>query len=165
MSHRQRRWFTLKESAQRRLVPRRSIRRVQSGLGRRTETFVPVPESDDDVGIDGGGHCPRNSRTQRRIDFRPDGIPGFPMPRYVSNGLLTLIGRTRTLVPSFSNKNLSPGPTPKARRISSGTVTCPLLVMRACFCTAHLHFLLYHKPPYSCEAGLKVLERSRFCGR
>jgi hypothetical protein len=63
------------------------------------------------------------------------------MPRYFSNGLRVRTGRTRTPLPSFSNSSRSPGRTPRARRISCGTVICPLLVMRACFFTAILQFL------------------------
>ena len=37
-------------------------------------------------------------------------------------GLLALIGRTRTPSLSLSNSSRSPGPTPKMRRTSRGTV-------------------------------------------
>ena len=63
------------------------------------------------------------------------------MPRYFSNGLLVRTGRTRTPLPSFSKSSLSPGRTPIARRISWGTVICPLLVILACFFTANPPFL------------------------
>ena len=52
------------------------------------------------------------------------------MPRYFSNGLLGRTRRTRTRPPSLSKGSLSPGRTPRARRISWGTVICPLLVHR-----------------------------------
>ena len=42
-------------------------------------------------------------------------------------------GRTLQPVPFVSNSSLSPARTPRARRISYGTVICPLLVIRACF--------------------------------
>jgi len=60
------------------------------------------------------------------------------MPRYFSNGLPARTGRTRTPEVSLSNSKLSPALAPKARRISLGTVICPLLVIRACFCKADL---------------------------
>ena len=41
-------------------------------------------------------------------------------------------------VPFVSNSSLSPARTPNARRISNGTVTCPLLVIRACLFTTIL---------------------------
>src|SRR5690349_5772750 len=62
-------------------------------------------------------------------------MPGLPMPRYFSKGLLVRTGRTRTSLPSCSKSSRSPGRTPRARRMSRGTVICPLLVIRACFFT------------------------------
>ena len=55
------------------------------------------------------------------------------MPRYFSKGLPVRTGRRRTPFPSFSNSSSSPGRTPKAARISWGTVIRPLLVICACF--------------------------------
>ena len=60
------------------------------------------------------------------------------MPRYFSKGLPARTGRTRIPELSLSNSKLSPALTPKARRMSRGTVICPLLVIRACFCKASL---------------------------
>src|SRR5712692_10046888 len=108
---------------------------IEGGLCQRIEGVVSVPQSHNDIRVDCGGHWPRNSRTRRRMAFLPDGVLGFPIPRYRAKGLLDLTGRTRTPLPSFSKSNLSPGRTPSARRISFGTVTCPLLVIRACFFT------------------------------
>jgi len=97
-------------------------------------------------------HRPRNSRILRTIAFRPEGHPGIPIPRYFANGLFSRTGRTRIAAPSSSKINLSPGPTPKARRISRGTVICPLLVIFACFLSAFRISLLYHTSPYILEA-------------
>jgi hypothetical protein len=69
------------------------------------------------------------------------------MPRYFENTLLPLTGRTRMPLPSLSNKSLSPLRTPSTRRISRGTVICPLLVILACFCIVpppRSYSLLYH---------------------
>ena len=81
---------------------------------------------------------PRNSQTQWRTALRPEGMPGFPMPRCFPNGLSALRGRIRTPLLSLSNSSRSPGRTPSVRRMSRGTVIWPLLVIRACFCTATL---------------------------
>src|SRR5208283_1670524 len=111
-----------------------SERRVQSRLCRQTESRITVPQRDDHVAVDGCCHLPRVSRSQRLIARRPDGIPGFPIPRYLANGLSILTGRTRTLSSPLSKINPSPDRTPSARRISWGTVICPLLVILACLC-------------------------------
>jgi hypothetical protein len=71
--------------------------------------------------------------------FLPDGISGLPMPRYFENALWLLTGRTRIPSPSLSNSSLSPLRTPSTRRISRGTVICPLLVIVACFCIVSPH--------------------------
>lgn len=120
-----------------------SQRSVERGLREGAESLVRVPQGNDDVRVDGSIHGSRSLRTDRITASRPEAIPGFPMPRYFPNGLLTLTGRTLILFPSPSNSSLSPGRTLKARRISSGTVICPLLVMRACFCisTSHPYFI------------------------
>src|SRR5438128_8964942 len=119
----------------------------EGGIQRRTrlriQRFVFVPQRCQDVRINRRGHRPRSSRTQRTTPFLPRAIPELPMPRYFSNGLLILTGRTRTSLPSFAKSSLSPAPTPSARRISCGTVTCPLLVIRASF------FMLNLPIPYS----------------
>ena len=85
------------------------------------------------------------------------------MPRYFSNGLRVRTGRTRTLTLSLSKSNLSPGRTPSARRISCGTVICPLLVMRAIFFMIGSPFLTiaYHSLPEqapTCRLGISRLE-------
>jgi len=74
------------------------------------------------------------------------------MLRYFENALLLLTGRTRIPLPSLSNRSLSPLRTPSTRRISRGTVICPLLVIVACFCIAHSVFLTLPHLPYSYEA-------------
>src|SRR5258708_2034228 len=71
--------------------------------------------------------------------FLPDGISELPMPRYFENALWLLTGRTRIPLASLSNSSLSPLRTPSTRRISRGTVICPLLVIVACFCMVSLH--------------------------
>src|SRR5207237_8907694 len=96
-------------------------------------SIVLVPDSNEHVAVNGGTHLPRNSRTHLTTAFLPRAMPGPPMPRYFSNGLLVRTGRTRTPPPSLSKSNLSPGCTPSALRISCGTVIWPLLVMRAAF--------------------------------
>jgi hypothetical protein len=111
---------------------------IESALGQRVESDVLVPQRNDNVGVNRGGHRPRSARIRRIMAFLPDRIPAFPIPRYLAKGLLDLTGRTRMTLPAFSKSNVSPGRTPKARRISWGTVTCPLLVIRACFFTATL---------------------------
>lgn len=83
--------------------------------------------------------------------FLPEGIPGFPIPLNLANGLLFLIERTRTPTRSSSNIRLSPGLIPRTRRISCGTVIWPLLVTRARFFTLAPRFLLYHRVPYLCR--------------
>jgi hypothetical protein len=110
-----------------------------------------VPKSNEDVGVNRSGHRSRSSRTHRTTAFLPQGMPRLPMPRYFSNGLLVRTGRTRTSLPSFSKSNLSPGRTPRTRRISGGTVICPLLVIRACFFKTTSYSLLYDKTPYFME--------------
>src|SRR5207245_8001387 len=55
---------------------------------------VLTPECNKDVRIDSCSHRPRSSRTHRRTAFRPREIPGVPIPRYFSNGLLVLTGRS-----------------------------------------------------------------------
>ena len=69
---------------------------------------------DEDIAVDSGAHRP-GLRTHSTTAFFPRAIPGRPMPRYFSNGLLVRTGRTRTLTPSVSKSNLSPGRTPNAR--------------------------------------------------
>ncbi len=61
------------------------------------------------------------------------------MPRYLENARVLLTGRTRTPLPSLSKSSLSPLRTPSTRRISRGTVICPLLVIVACFCIVSLY--------------------------
>ena len=61
------------------------------------------------------------------------------MPRYFEKALWLLTGRTRIPLPSLSNSSLSPLRTPSTRRISRGTVICPLLVIVACFCIVSPH--------------------------
>jgi hypothetical protein len=104
-----------------------------------------------DVSVERGCHEPRISRMCLSTAFLPAETPRVPMPLYFANGLFARTGRTRNPVRSFSKSNLSPGRTPRARRISCGTVICPLLVIRACFfiVSAPLHSLLYHIAPYS----------------
>jgi Protein of unknown function (DUF3309) len=77
----------------------------------------------------------------------------MPIPLYLANALFSRTGRTRIASPSSSKISLSPGPTPKARRISRGTVICPLLVIFACFFNAFLISLLYHTSPYILAPG------------
>ena len=89
-------------------------------------------------------HCPRRPRNQRPIPSRPEPIPGLPIPRYLANELLVLTARTRTPCSSLTNTKRSPARTPRARRTSRGTVTCPLLVSVACFCIPFSKSLLYH---------------------
>src|SRR5271154_1479622 len=122
---------------------------IQGRLGQQIERIVPVPERRDDVRVDRRRHCPRNLRIWRRIPFLPEGIPGFPIPRNFSNGSSIRTGVTRTSAPSCSKSKLSPGRTPRARRISCGTVIWPLLVIRAFFRTAIFRISLpYHNSPY-----------------
>ncbi len=86
------------------------------------------------------------------MPFLPEGIPGFAMPRYFPKRPSTRTGRTRTPLRSLSKSRLSPGRTPKVRRTSRGIVICPLLVIRARFCTfAHLCLTLSQNslPPQS----------------
>ena len=85
----------------------------------------------------------------------------MPIPRYLANGLFSRTGRTRIAAPSSSKMSLSPGPTPKARRISRGTVICPLLVILACFFNAFLISLLYHTLPYICQITLPTRDETR----
>ncbi len=98
---------------------------------------------------DRGSHLPRVCLVQRLIAFLPDRIPGFPIPRYLANGLSILTGRTRTPLSSLSKISRSPERTPSMRRISCGTVICPLLVILTCFCTCDLQRSLpYRRSPY-----------------
>jgi len=114
-----------------------------------TATLMLGSEGNKDVAVNGCRHRPRISRTHRLIPFLPELIPGFPIPRYLVNGLSVLTGRTRIPFSSLSNSNLSPGRTPSTRRTSRGTVIWPLLVILACFCNGHLpSSLLHHRPPY-----------------
>src|SRR5579863_3018456 len=106
---------------------------VQGRLCGGTELRVTVPESNNDIGVEGGGHRPRKSRTQRITSLRPDASPGLPIPLNFANGLFVLTGRTRIPFSSPSNIRRSPGRTPSTRRTSRGTVICPLLVIFACF--------------------------------
>src|SRR4029077_6978326 len=116
-------------------APQCSIqRRLRSGA----KTWGPIPKSHNDISVDGCRHRPRSSRNQRTIPFLPESIPGFPIPLNFANGLLVLTGRTRTPFSSPSNTKLSPGRTPSTRRISRGTVICPLLVILASFSNTHL---------------------------
>src|SRR4029077_15957571 len=85
--------------------------------------------------------------------FLPDGISELPMPRYFENALWVLTGRTRIPLASLSNSSLSPLRTPSTRRISRGTVICPLLVIVACFCIVSLRILTLPQLPYSDRRG------------
>src|SRR5713226_10406188 len=78
---------------------------------------------------------------RRTIAFLPEYLLPWPAPRYLAKGLLVRTGRTLTPRALFSNSRRSPGPTPRTRRISLGTVICPLLVIRACFFKVKLLFL------------------------
>src|SRR5713226_7387359 len=78
---------------------------------------------------------------RRTIAFLPEYLLPWPAPRYLAKGLLVRTGRTLTPRALFSNSRRSPGPTPRTRRISLGTVICPLLVIRACFFKVKLPFL------------------------
>jgi hypothetical protein len=71
-----------------------SQRAVQARLSCRAQSLVPVPQSDNYIGINRCCHRPRISRIQQVIPFLPDRIPGFPMPRYFANGLSVRTGRT-----------------------------------------------------------------------
>src|ERR1700683_214508 len=124
---------------------------IQCRLREQIEGLVFVPEGNKDVSVERGCHEPRISRMCLSTAFLPAATPRVPMPLYFANGLFARTGRTRIPVRSFSKSNLSPGRTPRARRISCGTVICPLLVIRACFfiVAAPLHSLLYHIAPYS----------------
>src|SRR6266478_1932734 len=82
------------------------------------------------------------------MPFLPLPIPGLPIPMYFLKGLSFRTAVTRTPFPSSSNNSRSPAFTPSLRRISRGTVTCPLLVTLACFFIANLYSLLYHRTPY-----------------
>src|SRR5580658_8411880 len=87
--------------------------------------------------------------------FLPDGISELPMPRYFENALWLLTGRTRIPLPSLSNSSLSPLRTPSTRRISLGTVICPLLVIVACFCIISPHLLTLSQLPYLRQTDAK----------
>ncbi len=123
-------------------------RGVKSGASGQSDPSVRVPQGDNDVRVDRGGHdqslWPRISRSHRLMAFLPDGIPGLPIPRYFSNTLWLRTGRTCTPLLSLSNRSRSPGRTPKIRRTSTGTVICPLLVILDSFCMAIFNSLLYH---------------------
>ena len=107
-------------------------RLVQNGLRGRAQGGIRVPERNNHVGINGGGHRPRNSLSHRAMAFFPEPIPGFPIPRYFAKGLSSRTGRTRIASPSPSKATRSPGFTPSARRTSHGSVIWPLLVILAC---------------------------------
>ena len=109
----------------------------------------PCPQCYEDIGVDGGNHCPRISRSHRRMFLFPHRMPGLPIPRYFENALLLRTGRIRTPLPSLSNNRRSPARTPRTRRTSRGTVMCPLLVILACFCTLSPPFLTSTQIPYS----------------
>jgi len=128
-------------------------RSVQRSLGGCIEFMATIPKRNDDIRVHYCRHRPRNSRILCTIAFLPDGIPGFPMPRYLANGLLPRAGRTLVPDSSLSNSNPSPGRTPRMRRISRGTVICPLLVIRARFCINCLFLTLLQ---------LALLSKSRF---
>ncbi len=68
----------------------------------------PRPTSDNHVGIDCRSHRPRRSLSHFAIPFLPEGMPGFPMPRYFVNGLSVLTGRTCMPFSSPSNSKRSP---------------------------------------------------------
>src|ERR1700730_17607607 len=83
------------------------------------------------------------------MPFLPLPIPRFPIPMYFLKGLSFRTAVTRTPFPSSSNKSRSPARTPSLRRISRGTVTCPLTLSFASFFMAVTsHSLLYHRTPY-----------------
>ena len=92
--------------------------------------------------------------------FLPDGISAFPIPRYLENALRLRTGRTRIPLASLSNSSLSPIRTPSTRRISRGTVICPLLVIVACFCIASLHI-----PYFTIVALLRSMGKRQFSER
>jgi hypothetical protein len=105
----------------------------ERGLRQRIQGIACIPISDEHIAVNRGSHRPRSWRIARTMALRPEGIPGLPIPRYFSKGLLARKGLTRNSDPSCSKTNLSPGRTPSARRTSWGTVIWPLLVIRAFF--------------------------------
>ena len=138
-------------------------RRLQRGRHRGIGRIVRVPKRNKNVRVNRGGHRPRILRMYRRMAFLPDGTPGFPIPLNFSNRLSVRTGVTRTAAPSCSKIRLSPGRSPSARRISCGTVICPLLVIRAFLFRAPFFIsLLYHIAPYFCGVWRLVsrLQRS-----
>src|SRR3984957_7991615 len=125
----------------------------QGLLRRQTQCRVFVPQRNHHVCVDSGCHCPLIPRSHFVMLFLPDGISELPVPRYFENTLWLLTGRTRIPLPSLSNSSLSPLRTPSTRRISRGTVICPLLVIVACFCIVLLHFLTLPQLPYLDQRG------------
>lgn len=119
---------------------------------------VFVPQRNDHVCVDRSGHSPLIPRSHFPMLFLPDEIPGLPMARYFENAVLFLIARTRTPLPSLSNRSLSPIRTPSTRRTSRGTVIRPLLVMVACFC-------ILTPSPYFITASLPPIGPTRYSGR
>src|SRR5206468_5155631 len=122
--------------------------RFESILGRQMNGRVLVPERDHNIGVNRGCHCPRNPRSHRLIFFFPDPISGLPIPQYFENALSLRTGRIRMLFPSLSKIKRSPLRTPRTRRISRGTVICPLLVIVASFCISGLfpYFIIFALP-------------------
>src|SRR5262249_61695546 len=114
---------------------------IQSVFCREVQHRVLVPQRNYHICINGSSHSPLMPRNHLRMLFLPEGIPAFPIPRYFENALLLRSGRIRIPWLSLSNSSLSPLLTPRARRISRGTVICPLLVMVACFCIVRNLFL------------------------
>lgn len=86
-------------------------------------------------------YSPRSSRNHFWMPFLPFPIPGFPIPRYFSNGLSSRTAVNRAPAPSSSKANQSPARTPNRRRISSGIVTRPPLSTFAFFRIALPQFL------------------------
>ena len=93
------------------------------------------PWCNHNAGVDCSCHSPHSLHSRRPMSARPEPIPGLSMPRYFENALLQQTGRTRIPLLSLSNHRRSPR-TPRRRRTSRGTGTCPLLVTLACFCTS-----------------------------
>src|SRR5271168_1113550 len=104
----------------------------------RMQRMRRVPQRHDDVGVQSNRHSsspsswPRISLIHFCIAFRPLPMPGFPIPAYFSNTLPSRTAFTCTTSPLSSNSSLSPARTPSFRRMSRGTVICPLLVSFAC---------------------------------
>src|SRR5690606_11147954 len=113
---------------------------IQSFLSNKIKCVPFVPKSDQNICVNCGDHQtsgssgsnPLISLMYLLIASRPDPMPGFPMPRYLANGLSFLSGRTNIFsCSSVSNTIVSPGFTPSSLRTFIGIVTCPLLVILA----------------------------------